>query len=143
MRLYVQNLIKSFFDRFFYRQHPETALRYLPVVSIIKKAKLEDAKILEIGSGSLGIIPYLKRPIDGVDVDFSGPQTKLLNKIRGSAEKLPFRRNSYEVVIAVDVLEHLEKGQRAIAIYEMLRVAKRLAIIVVPVGKPSEQQDRQ
>ena len=143
MRLDTQRLAKKFFDRFFYRQHPETALRYLPVVSAIKKAKLIDSKILEIGSGSLGITPYLKRSIDGIDVDFSGPQTKLLNKIKGSAEKLPFHRNSYDVTIAVDILEHLEKDQRAKAIYEMLRIAKRLVVIVVPVGKLSEKQDRQ
>jgi len=143
MDLNIQKLTKRFFDRFFYRQHPEAALRYLPVVSIIKRVKLTDAKILEIGSGSLGITPYLKRSVDGLDVDFSGPQTKLLNKIKGSAEKLPFHRNSYDVAIAVDVLEHLGKDQRAKAIYEMLRIAKRLVIIVVPTGKLSERQDRE
>ena len=109
----IENIIKKFFDKFFWRQHPEAALRYLPVAEFIKKAGLSDSKILEVGSGSLGIIPYFKKSIDGLDIDFSGPQTKLLNKIKGNVTSLPFRKNAYEVVISVDVLEHLEKEKRA------------------------------
>src|SRR3989344_844655 len=107
---------RDFFNRFFWRQHPEAALRYYPVVGQIKKANLEKSKILEVGSGSLGIIPYLKREIDGVDIDFSGPQTRFLNKIKGEAIDLPFGKNSYDVAISVDVIEHLESEKRLKAI---------------------------
>lgn len=145
VRRYKQIIIrnaKNFFDRFFWRQHPETALRYIPVVNVLNKLKLQNAKILEVGSGSLGITPYLKRAIDGLDVDFTGPQTPLVNKIKGTADEIPFRKNSYDVVISVDVLEHLKKEAREKAITELLRVAKKLAIIVVPTGELSEKQDR-
>ena len=143
LKIFFVNFDKKFFAKFFWRQHPEAALRYLPVVTVLKKKGLVDSKILEIGPGSLGIIPYLKKPIDGLDVDFSGPATSLLTKIKGSAENLPFRKNSYDVVISVDVLEHLPGQNRQKAIYEMLRVAKKLAIIVVPVGDLSGAQDRE
>lgn len=139
----IEKITKTFFNKFFWRQHPETALRYLPVVTEIKKAGLEDSKMLEIGSGSLGIVPYLRRKIDGIDVDFSGPKTDLLNKIRGKADQLPFKKNSYDVCISVDVLEHLPSQNREKAVYEMLRVAKKIAIIVVPAGSYSERQDKQ
>jgi len=142
-KMNIENIIKKFFDKFFWRQHPEAALRYLPVAEFIKKAGLSDSKILEVGSGSLGIIPYFKKSIDGLDIDFSGPQTKLLNKIKGNVTSLPFRKNAYEVVISVDVLEHLEKEKRAKAIYEILRVAKKLAIIVIPLGPLSQNQDQE
>ncbi len=142
MNLPVRQIIKNSFDKFYWRQHPEAALRYLPVVSAIKKEDLLNSQILEVGPGSLGITPYLKREIDGIDVDFSGPGTKLLNKIKGKADDLPFRKNSYDVVISVDILEHLEKDLREKAIYEILRVAKKLAVIVVPTGKYAEDQDR-
>ncbi|MBI4243637.1 MAG: class I SAM-dependent methyltransferase [Planctomycetes bacterium] len=135
--------LKKLFNKFFLNQHPEAALRYFPVVSAIKKAKLRDSKILEVGSGSLGITPYLKKSVDGVDIDFSGPRTDLVNRIKGSVEKLPFKKSQYDVVIAVDVLEHLHKNIRPLAISEILRVCRKLAIIVVPVGKLSETQDRQ
>ncbi|MBI2327781.1 class I SAM-dependent methyltransferase [Candidatus Curtissbacteria bacterium] len=138
---FVNFVIKSF-AKYFWRQHPETALRYLPVVRELKKAHLEDSKILEVGSGSLGITPYLKRKIDGLDIDFSGPPSPLINKIKGEADNLPFRKNSYEVVVSVDVIEHLEKNRREKAIFETLRVVKKLALIVLPVGENSEKQDR-
>ena len=142
MNLRAEKYIRKFFNKFYWRQHPEAALRYYPVVKAIKKLNLEDSKILEVGPGSLGIIPYLRREIDGVDIDFSGPRTKLLNKIKGKANNLPFAKNSYDVTISVDVLEHLEKGERQDAIYEILRVAKRLAVIVVPVGELAQEQDK-
>lgn len=135
-------IIQDFFNKYYWRQHPEAALRYLPVASQIKKAKLQDSKILEIGSGSLGIAPYFKRKIDAIDVDFSGPQTDLISKLKGKAWDLPFRKNSYDVSISVDVLEHIEPNLREKAVYEMLRVTKQLAIIVVPSGEDSEMQDR-
>lgn len=134
---------KEYFDRHFWRQHPEAALRYLPVTSEIKKLNLENSKILEIGSGSLGIVPYLGKKIDGLDVDFSGPKTDLLTRIKGKATSIPFRKNSYDVAISVDVLEHLEPSEREQAIHEMLRVAKNLAVIVVPTGDASENQDKE
>lgn len=134
--------IKQFFNKYYWRQHPEAALRYIPVVEIIKKSGLENSSILEVGSGSLGIIPYLKREIDGIDIDFSGPQTHLMKKIKGQATSLPFKKNAYEVVISVDVIEHIPQDHRSDAIAETLRVAKKLAIIVVPIGKKSEEQDK-
>lgn len=142
MNLNIKKHLKQFFDHYFWRQHPEAALRYYPVVSEIKKHKLTKAKILEVGPGSLGIVPYVKTSIDGVDVDFTGPKTPLLTRIKGTADSLPFRKNSYDVVISVDVLEHLPKEQREKSIHEMLRVAKKLAVIVVPTGELSEAQDR-
>lgn len=137
----IRQTVESFFNKFYPKQHPEAALRYSPVVSKLKELHLEDSKILEIGSGSLGIIPYLRRPVDGLDVDFSGPQTKLLRKIKGSGANLPFRKNAYDVALSADTLEHIDPEDREQSIYEMLRVAKRLVIIVVPVGKLSETQD--
>ena len=137
-----KNIIKTVFEKFYWRQHPEAALRYAPVVAIIKKTKLENSKILEIGSGSLGIVPYFKRGIDAIDVDFGGPQTEMLKKHKGNAWELPFRKNAYDVSISVDVLEHIEPGLREKAIFEMLRVTKKMAIIVVPSGDESARQDQ-
>ncbi len=136
-------LARYYFDKFYKHQHPESALRYLPIVSILKKLKLIDSKILEVGSGSLGITPYLKRPIDGLDADFSGPKSENLNQIKGTAVDLPFRKNSYDVVISSDTLEHIPVALREKAIDEMLRVARQLVIIVVPTGSLSQKQDRQ
>lgn len=143
MNLNAELKIRSFFNKYFYRQHPEAALRYLPVVSEIKKAKLENVRILEIGSGSLGITPYLNKQIEGIDIDFSGPQTDQLVKINGSAINLQFRKNSYDVTISVDVIEHIPAGLREKAIFDMLKITKKMALIVVPIGEDAENQDKE
>ncbi|MEX2028064.1 MAG: class I SAM-dependent methyltransferase [Candidatus Curtissbacteria bacterium] len=139
----LEKISRKFFNKYFENMHPETALRYLPIVKKLKDAKLTDSKILEIGAGSLGITPFLKKPIDGIDVDFSGPQTPLLTKIKANGVTLPFHKNSYDVTLSVDVIEHIPPQSREKAIYEMLRVTKKLAIIVVPVGDLSAKQDRE
>lgn len=57
--------------------HPEAALRYLPIVDLLKKERLENSKILEIGSGSYGITPYLKKEVVGIDMSFDEPMCPL------------------------------------------------------------------
>lgn len=124
---------------FFHRWHPEVALRYLPLVDKIKK--LGNVRILDVGSGGLGIAPYLKRPITGVDVNFSPPFSHFLKRVKGSALNLPFADRSFEIVVCVDMLEHLTKEERKKAIEEMLRVAQKNIMIAVPCGKKAYGQD--
>ena len=125
---------------FFYRWHPEVALRYLPIAGRINKLK-RDVSILEVGSGGLGIAPYLKRTIIGVDSNFSPPFHPRLKKVKGSATKLPFPDASFNVIISVDMLEHLKPKERIKAIREMLRVGKNRVYLAVPCGENSFQQD--
>ena len=126
----------------FLRWHPQLALRYLPLVKFINKIDIKNPTILEVGSGSLGIGPYLKREFTGVDIDFSGPSWQQLKKIKGQAEKLPFGYCSFDVVISVDVLEHLPPKNRARAIQELFRVSREHVVIAVPLGTQSEKQDQ-
>lgn len=127
---------------FFYRWHPEVALRYLPIVDQIRKMK-GNINILDIGSGGLGIAPYLRREVTGVDLKFLPPLYPGLNKITASATKLPFNNNSFEVAVSVDMLEHLNANDRLLAIDEMLRVVRKVIFIAVPCGDLSTEQDRE
>lgn len=136
------NILKTIKRRFYYRQHPETALRYLPIVDLLKKLNLENADILEIGSGSYGITPYLKNCVTGVDTDFPEPEYPLLKQVKSSGERLPFKNNHFEVVILSDVLEHIPKSKRKDVLDESLRVARRYVIVSGPFGKSSALQDK-
>ncbi len=131
-----------------YRWHPELALRYLPVVEKIKaegrRMKAEGRprmKILEVGSGGLGIAPYLKMPVTGVDVEFKPPFYPKLTRVIGKAEKLNFANNSFDIVVSSDMLEHLPPDIREKAIFEMIRVAKLGVIIGVPCGVAAAEHD--
>lgn len=130
--------ISSFW--FFYRWHPEVALRYLPIVEEIEKLDKETS-ILEVGSGGLGITPYLRRKVTGVDVKFDPPFHPFLKKIICSVTKLPFADSSFDVVVSVDTLEHLRKKERKKAIDEMIRVARKKMLAGVPCGKMSADED--
>ena len=115
----------------FDRWHPQLALRYLPIVSWVKKQGLINSKIIEVGSGSLGIGPYLNQTFTGVDIDFSGPRWPKMKQVKGKAEKLPFPDKAFDVAISVDVLEHLPPQNRAPAVSELFRVATKAVIIAV------------
>jgi len=138
--------IKPFFQKgkqfIFYRQHPEAALRYLPLVKILKELKLDNERILEVGSGSYGITPYLKKPIVGVDTSFSEPEYPLLKQVSGSAVNLPFSNNEFAVVILSDVLEHLPQKFRSPAINEAIRVSNQVVLVSGPFGKKAADQDK-
>lgn len=125
---------------FFERWHPEVALRYLPAVTEINRFRRK-IKVLEVGSGGLGIGPYLKREITGVDPQFQPPFSQYLKRVIGSAIHLPFGNNTYDVVVSLDMLEHLKNKERIKAIREMIRVAKGKLIIGVPCGKKAYDQD--
>lgn len=125
----------------FWRWHPEVALRYMPIVKTIKKYSASST-ILEVGSGSLGISPYLGRSITGVDQNFEGPKLGLMHEIKGDATELPFKDRSYDIVISVDMLEHMSPKDRIKAIAEMVRVAGKLIVIGVPSGKEAEEHDK-
>lgn len=135
--------IKSWIlTKIYYRKHPEAALRYLPIIDLLKKSKLLNSSILEIGSGSYGITPYLKREIVGVDTSFSEPEYPLLKQVKGSAIKLPFEDSKFEVVVLSDVLEHLPVNIRKKCLDESIRVAKKLVIVSGPFGKEAAAQDK-
>ncbi len=136
------NMIGSIKKLFFYRQHPETALRYGPIVGFLKKERLNSSNILEVGSGSYGIAPYLKKEITGIDTNFDEPEYPLLKQVKSSGEKIPFQDNSFDVVILSDVLEHVPKKSRSSILDEAIRVSKKLVIVSGPFGKQAARQDK-
>lgn len=124
---------------FFNRWHPVLALRYLPLIKHIRPID----SILEVGSGSLGIGPYIRRPFVGCDLNFAGPVWSPMTKLISSAQKLPLKNSSFDIVINMDMLEHLPPQTRQQAINELIRVARHTVIIGVPTGKRAHQQDNQ
>src|SRR3989338_3271943 len=124
----------------FYRWHPEVALRYLPVVDQLNKNGIKT--ILEVGSGGIGIAPYLNRKVTGVDTNFTEPFHPLLKRIKGDVLKLPFNNNCFDAVISADMLEHLPAKFRGRAIEEIVRVAKKLVVIAVPCGHYAQMEDK-
>ena len=51
-----------------------------------------------------------------------------------SEDKLPFKRKSFDVVCAIDVIEHIPKKNRKIFLENLLEIASQKVILSFPIG---------
>lgn len=103
-----------------------------------KFSSYENKKILDIGCNYGEIARVLSRynQVTGIDTDI-----KALNHakeycldakfIQASAVKLPFGRNSFDVVICLSVLEHIKEDQKVLR--EISRVLKKNGELILTV----------
>lgn len=122
--------------------HPKIALRYLPIVEEINTTYKEGDSILEIGSGSMGIAPYIDQQVIGVDKSFDGKNHPKLKQVVADATKLDFADRIFDYVVSSDTLEHIPPNLRQKAVNEWMRVTKKELILAFPEGKESEVQDK-
>ena len=122
-------------------QHTDSALRYLPIVDDIRRSGQKN-KILEIGAGGLGIYPYIGEKIYAVDLSFNSDRSDQVRMISSKAQNLPFKDKTFDIVVAVDMLEHIPPLLRIEVIREFLRVAIKKVYIAFPSGPYAEEHDR-
>ncbi|BDV41759.1 hypothetical protein GURASL_06820 [Geotalea uraniireducens] len=122
-------------------ENADAALRYFPISDTILEMGGE-ASILEVGSGCTGITPYIPHKVTGVDVSFEQPVSPNLTPVLLSGENLPFNDSSFDIVVSVDMLEHVPAPNRPTVISELLRVARKRVYLAVPCGNESEEHDR-
>lgn len=119
--------------------------RYLPIARDLKARfgkELSQQRILEVGSGDYGIARYLDLPVTGVDISFGNDLHPKLIPIKHEGYALPFEDQSFDIVVSTDMLEHVPPDQRLTSVSEMLRVARKIVYLAVPVGKLAEAQDK-
>ncbi|MDP2807606.1 MAG: methyltransferase domain-containing protein [bacterium] len=106
-------------------------------------AKLNPGKVLEIGCADGHVLESLKNALPmntesgffGLDISEISLQRARAkgfgNVVRSSAEDLPFAKNSFDLVLASQVLEHIPELERAIdQAFAVLRPGGRLMITV-------------
>ncbi len=101
-------------------------------------SKIEYSSVLEVGCGpgdlAAAIVPsnvtYLGIDIDSKEVETARIRYPNLSFAVGSAYDLPVETKSMDLVIACEVLEHLDAPNKALA--EIDRVAKDWVLISVP-----------
>ena len=99
---------------------------------------IEYGSVLEVGCGpgdlASRILPpqvdYLGIDIDETEIEIARKQHPQLSFQAGSAYELPVESNSFDLVIACEVLEQLEDPAKALA--EIDRVANRWVLVSVP-----------
>lgn len=107
---------------------------------IAELKKLQPESVLDVGAGEGFILQKLKdqhnaTKFEGIEYvdDAIAIGKKLHPDIvikKGDIYKLPYKDNSFDVVLCTEVLEHLEKPKHALE--ELLRVSKKYVLLSVP-----------
>ena len=91
---------------------------------------VENKKILEIGIGGKIICQIVKRY--NLDISTCDINEKLLPDCVADAEKLPYKDNSFGVIMCYEVLEHLPLTKLKYVLKELSRVTSSYVIISLP-----------
>ncbi|MFH1056956.1 MAG: class I SAM-dependent methyltransferase [Candidatus Micrarchaeota archaeon] len=123
------------------RHHHKKRVEYL--VSAIRRLGFAKPKILDAGCGDGAMTKYLVG-IPGASVtgvDYNPKRIKRAKKLvpkasfrTGNLYHLPFKNNSFDIVLIHHVLEHVKEDERVLR--ELHRVAKPNGILIV--GVPNE-----
>ena len=107
----------------------------------ISLARLDDnPKVLDVGAGSGELMELVLREnpglnIKGIDIKLHTQDRKLKSRIKiGSVTEMPFKNNEFDVVFALDTLEHIKDLKKAVL--EIKRILKNNGILVI--SAPSE-----
>jgi SAM-dependent methyltransferase len=103
--------------------------------------------MLEVGAGSAGITQFLEHPITAVDPAFHRTderRTSLVTQVVGRADALPFADESFDVVLSLEMLEHIPANERHAALAEMQRVLRPggRMIVTFPADAAALELDR-
>ncbi|MCL4416912.1 MAG: class I SAM-dependent methyltransferase [Actinobacteria bacterium] len=123
-----KNPLKQFFINNFFKT----------LIGDLKNLKIET--VLDVGCGEGFSLNKLRENKIGKTyegIDFSKDAILLgkkmyskLNLKQGNAYKLNYKNNSFDLVLCTEVLEHLEKPEKALK--ELIRVSKKYLILSVP-----------
>lgn len=108
---------------------------------LLEKAKhIHPESVLDVGAGEGFTLEMLRKnkiakELEGIEYMDEAIQLgkKLHPKVKikkGDIYKLPYKANTFDLVICTEVLEHLDEPQKALE--ELKRVAKKYLIISVP-----------
>lgn len=109
----------------------DTKVRWISYWYQINEVIRQNPKsVLEIGSGNKTVSDYLKKV--GFKVTTCDFDTKLKPDIVANILKLPFKSESFDVVLCAEVLEHLPFTNFVKALREICKVTRNSAIITLP-----------
>lgn len=97
------------------------------------------ARVLDVGCGTGGFLELMERAnpaIETVGVDLGQPPQFLARGVflRGSADKLPFADDSFDLVACAHVLEHLHDPEPCVR--ELLRVCRPGGTVYIETPSP-------
>jgi len=116
-------------NKFLFIKRIEAIIPFVPV----------NSKILDVGCGDAEMLEHIQRvktPAYAVGIDFREGLIKhdTINILRGDAENLPFKDQSFDCVTATAVIEHLPDPINALT--EFKRILRRKGILIITAPNP-------
>lgn len=124
----------GFCEAFFFPRTIDLWTRYSDVLEELYFSK--NCSILEVGAGAIGLQTFLHN-FHGIIISSDVSRDALrVGRVKEAvvcdACYLPFRRASFDVIVSVDVLEHIPKPKRSKCFDEFARVCLKRLIIHFP-----------
>ena len=106
----------------------------LKKITIIKnELKIENEKVLDVGCGTASYSGFFKNYL-GIDNSIEMMKVANANIVFGQAENLPFKDNSFDVIISITAIHNFRNIKKSIA--EIKRVSRgKIAISVLKRSK--------
>lgn len=108
-------------------------IAYFYQIDLIRQLKPQN--VLEIGVGNKTVSNYLK--YHGIKIDTCDFDESLEPDYVADIRNLPFEENSYDAIMACEVLEHIPWEDVDKALSELYRISKKHAIISIPYASAS------
>lgn len=136
----IRSIIKSFYWKF--------NVKIFPNVSVLLRRELRGCKsFLDVGCGRNSPVWYFSKDFKsaGVDVCKESAEESREKGIHDeyfimNARNLNFKPHSYEVVLALDLIEHLTKKEGNKLLKDMERIAKNKVIVYTPNGFVKQEE---
>lgn len=121
------------------------AARYQQVINLIPQKPQQ--KILDIGCGDGVLLSLIKNSaLYGVDLDQSslnyGASRVKAKFIQAPADKLPFKANFFDIVLATEIIEHLTQPEKLIQEAKRVLKPSGYLILTTPVKQPGRLTDK-
>ena len=109
----------------------------------------EAKSILDVGCGKGRPMAFLNRQhaFFAVGIDVFRPyllEAEALTAydalVQGDVRRLPFRPRSFDIVLLIEILEHLERADGLALIKVMEQIARRQVVISTPVGEHEQHE---
>ena len=127
----LQNLGRKIYFKLFGKYSPS---------SLLSKELESEWRILDVGCGQASVLRSVRKGSYRIGLDFFKPYILKSKKslihddyVLGDVRALPFKPESFDCAVAIEVLEHLPKHEGLKMIAEMERVAKKI-ILTTPNG---------
>jgi SAM-dependent methyltransferase len=125
----------------------DSALRYDRALTLLSSRYRPELSLVELGSGAAGLAEFVDHRVTGVDAAFDRTAERTsawLIPVEGHATEVPLPDHVFDVVLSLDMIEHLSPSDRRKALAEMLRLLAPGGRMIVgcPAGAAARAMDR-